>query len=29
MANRQPETSQTVADRYREYSHLLREMAYL
>ena len=28
MANRQPETSQTVADRYREYSHLLREMAY-
>ena len=28
MANRQPETSQTVADRYREYSHLLREMAW-
>ena len=29
MANRQPETSQTVADQYREYSHLHREMAYL
>ena len=29
MANRQPETNPTVADRYREYSHLLREMAHL
>ena len=29
MANRQPETNPTVADRYREYSHLLRDMAHL